>query len=481
MTRRAKGALLPPLTRSGRLRAELYRTLRNALLDGRLAAGERLPSSRQTAAEYAVSRGVVEDVFDQLADEGFLERGVGRGTFVAPQIARLGTTAVEVISHPSCPSERGARLASNATCREPTEFRPFNAGVADAAEFPWKIWQRIHTRAARDLGRAGLNFADPRGLGALRTSLSHYLAQLRGMHCTEDQIVVFSSAQQALCAIALLLLNPGDSACLEDPGYPGANAALALAGARLVSLPVDRDGMRIDLLPLRAPEARLIYLTPAHQYPTGAVLSLERRIALLEWARGSNRWLLEDDYDGEFHYASHPLTPLYSLDSRSRVLYLGTLSKSMFVALRLAFAAVPPSLVEPLANIRTQLDTFTPPLPQLAMSRFMDEGHFSAHVRRMRGIYAEKCSQLLDAVAEMADVGWELPEKSTGLQTMLRHPDGTQVRKVAQSSGLALALLSSFRRARSRSDGLFLRFGALSLRQIQSGAAALLKAALVNR
>ena len=470
--------MLPPVPGTPPRRAALYRGLRNALLEGVLASGERLPSSRQAAADYGVSRGLLEEVFAQLSEEGFLERRVGRGTFVSSRAARPGTAVVrKPAERNSHGSRRGARLAANITCREPEDFRPFNAGVADASEFPWKTWQRVQLRATRELGQAAMNFADPRGLPELREALARYLAQLRGMRCSAQQVVILNSTQQALYALGLLLLNPGDTAWVEDPGYPGVRAALELAGARLTHVPVDHAGLDVQAAIRRAPRARLAYVTPPHQYPTGAALSMERRIALLDWARKSGAWVLEDDYDGEFRYAGQPLTTLYSLDQDARVLYLGTLSKSMFVSLRLAFAVVPAALVEPLANIRTQLDAFSPPLAQLAMSRFMDEGHFTAHVRRMRGVYAAKCAQITTGLAWLGSGGWMWPDKPAGLQIMLRHRDGALVRRVAAASGLDVALLSSYRTRRARDDGLFLRFGGLRSEAIAAGVAALVNAA----
>ena len=477
MPRRPQGALLPPAPGTPPRRAALYRSLRNAVLEGLLQPGERLPSSRQAAADYGVSRGLVEEVYAQLMEEGFLSRSVGRGSFIAAQVSRLSAQIVAKPTPTAAPSRRGARLASNVSCREPEEFRPFNAGVADSAEFPWKVWQRLQARASRELGRASLDFADPRGLPELRQALAHHLAQLRGMRCGAGQIVVFNSAQQALYAIALLLLDPGDAAWVEDPGYPGAWAALELAGARLTYVPADSEGLDVAAGIKCAPRARLVYVTPPHQYPTGAALSMERRIALLDWAQKHKAWVLEDDYDGEFRYAGQPLTPLHSLDLGGRVLYLGTLSKSMFVSLRLAFAVVPEPLVEPLANIRSQLDTFSPPLAQLTMSRFMDEGHFSAHVRRMRGVYAAKYLQLTTGLAPLAARGWSLPENPVGLHVLLHHRDGALVRRVVRSSGLDLGLLSSYRNRPARDDGLLLRFGGLNSAQITSGTAALLRAA----
>jgi GntR family transcriptional regulator/MocR family aminotransferase len=227
----------------------------------------------------------------------------------------------------------------------------------------------------------------------------------------------------------------------------------------------------------RAPNARLAYITPSHQFPTGVALSLERRIALLDWAEKHDAWVLEDDFDGEFGYVDQPVTPLHSLDQDARVLYLGTLSKSMFVSLRLAFAVVPEAMVEQLANIRTQLDAFSTPLIQLAMSRFMDEGHFSTHVRRMRGVYAAKCAFLTEGLGPLANYDWTWENNTVGVQIMLRHPDAQEVQRTAKASGLALHLLNSYRHKPAKDDGLLLRFGGLSVPAIRSGVERLVSAA----
>lgn len=266
--RRTRGALLPPLATGPVRRRDLYRVIRAAVLEGVLSPGERLPSSRQAAADYGVSRGMVEEVFGQLTDEGFLDRAVGRGTVVAARVARLiGPVKRERGRRQSTrASRRGAEVAGNAACREPESALPFNAGIADTSEFPWKIWQRLQGRAARELGPAALNFSDPRGLPALRAAIARYLAQFRGIRCTAGQVIVFSSAQQALYTLSVLLLDRGDAVWLEDPSYLGARAAFELAGAAIMPVPVDDEGIRVDIGRRRAPRARLAYVTPPHQY-----------------------------------------------------------------------------------------------------------------------------------------------------------------------------------------------------------------------
>ena len=479
MPRRSRGVLLPPVPGQRPRRTDVYLTLRNCVLQGALAPGERLPSSRRAAADYGVSRGMLEEVYSQLLEEGLLERATGRGTFIANQAGRSAMANHPVATRHRAPSvsTRGLGLASDRSCRAPHEFVPFNAGVADTEEFPWKIWQRIQARAARDLKCAGMNFTDPRGLPALRRSLAHHLTHLRGIRCAADQVIIFNSIHQATHLLALLLMNAGDTAWVEDPGYPGAGAALRLAGAAIVNIPVDRDGLQVAVGLRRAPSSRLAYVTPAHQFPTGVAMSMERRIALLEWAQEHDAWVLEDDYDGEFQYVGQPMAPLHSLDRHGRVLYLGTLSKSMFVSLRLAFAVVPQAMVEHLANIRAQLDAFTAPLAQLTMSRFMDEGHFATHVRRMRGVYAAKCAVVTEALAPLSDGGWTWEDSTMAVQIMLRHANAQEVRRAANASGLALHLLSAYRYTAAHDDGLLLRFGGLSIPVIRRGAERLVSAA----
>ena len=274
-----------------------------------------------------------------------------------------------------------------------------------------------------------------------------------------------------------MLLNPGDGIWIEDPCYLGARAALELAGAAIAPVPVDTDGIRVDLGVRRFPRARIAYVTPSHQYPTGVALSLERRIALLAWAARNDAWIVEDDYDGEFRYEGQPLTPLYSLDANGRVLYIGTLNKSMFVSLRLAYAVVPEEIVEPLANIRTQMDGFTPAVRQMAMSLFMDEGYFSAHLRRMRVLYGAKRAKLIDGLAPLAAIGWTWSANPAGTHLLLSHKKGDYVRAVAAWSSLDLALLGSYRMGPARDVGLFLRFGALDMARLLAGTAALAEAA----
>lgn len=477
--RRSRGVPLPPL-RTGRVRRrDLYVALRDAVLEGVLARGERLPSSRQAALDYGVSRGLIEEVFGQLTEEGFLERAVGRGTFVATGTAGLKAPRFRPrTGRPApTPSRRGLSFVANALCREPPSPMPFNAGVAETTDFPWRIWMRLQARAAREGPVAAMNGADPRGVAALRAAVAHHLAQFRGIRCRPEQVIIFGSSQQALCSLAVLLLDRGDTVWIEDPCYPGARAAFELAGAAMAYVPVNGAGMQVATGVRRFPRARLVYVTPGHQYPTGVALALERRIELLEWAARKRAWVVEDDYDGEFRYGCQPLTPLYALDPGARVIYVGTLSKTTFVSLRLAYTVVPEEIVEPLASLRTQIDGFTPALPQMTMALFMEEGYYSAHLRRMRAIYGAKRADLVSGLGPLAARGWTWPENPAGLHLLVSHPSSALVRATRAASTLDLALLSAYRIRKAPGDGLFLRFGGLQAAEMRAGVEALLVAA----
>ena len=471
MPKASRGALLPPLGVTRVRRKDIYRQLRNGILDGTLPSKTRLPSTRGLAREYKVSRTTVEDVYQQLETEGFLLRLRGSGSFVSSIFRAARTTRTKSAS--IFLSKRGARLAADARCREPDRVQAFDAGVPDTDSFPGSIWKRCIHRTLRELDRRALNHADPRGYWPLRSALARHLAQFRGVNASPERIVVFSSSQQALLALSILLLEPGDAAWLEDPGYPGARAAFRLAGAHSVPVPVDEAGLIVPVGRRRAPRARLCYVTPAHQYPTGVVLAPERRLELLAWAQSHDAAVIEDDYDGEFRHVGQPLTALQALDSDERVIHVGTLSKAMFLSLRLAYAVLPAFMVEPLANLRTQLDSFPPLTVQAGLAAFIDEGHLAAHVRRMRAIYAEKRSRLIANLASLADARWDIGPNAAGVHVALFEPDAGMARSVASKSKLSLATLSNYSMRSVKRDGLFLRYGGLPLDVIEVGAAKL--------
>jgi GntR family transcriptional regulator / MocR family aminotransferase len=479
MPRQTQGALLPPIPGPKVRRVDVYRTLRDAMLDGTLPPGARLPSTRVAASDYGLSRTTVEDVYEQLASEGLIERGVGRGSFVAEQWTSHPPGGRRKAPVRLRPSRRGVQLLADDRCQEPLLVRPFNAGVPDVELFPWRTWERCWRRAQTQTGRGLLNHSDSRGYQPLRSALASYLAQFRGVRVRPEQVMVFNSTSQALHAFFLLLLDPGDSLWVEDPGYPGAHAAARLAGASAIPIPVDEAGIRVSAGRLLGPAARMAYVTPAHQYPTGAMLAHERRRELLAWAEEQRAVIVEDDYDADFRYHGEPLTTLHALSGGNRVLYVGTLSKAMFLGLRMAYAVVPESLVEPLADVRRQLDSFPSISTQVALCAFINEGHLATHVRHMRRVYADKRARLLELLAPMLARGWTCGPSGAGMHFVLYEPRPGMAARLARSSGLALNTLSDYATAGVKRDGLSIRFGGLSMAELERGAATLCTAASV--
>jgi GntR family transcriptional regulator/MocR family aminotransferase len=526
MARSRQGSLLPAFTSGGAparwRRRDLLTHIRRLIADGVLAPGDRLPSTRTLAEEVGLSRSTVEIVFDDLVAAGLVERRQGSGSVVTSMLGELPPVArppageheraagaspasapatspgrasssrassgrgrvhapragrsfvhADAATGPSRLSARGGMLAAYEACREPDVVRPFNAGVPDASGFPHEAWQRSMTRVWRRERMQLLTRFDPLGHRPLREALWRYLTTFRGVRCTVDQIAVTTSSQSALHLLALLLVDPGDRVWLENPGYPGARAAMQAVGAKIVPLPVDRDGLRVDAGVRRAKQARLAYVTPSHQYPSGVMLGLDRRVALLAWAASQGAWIIEDDYDGEFRYAGLPAAALQGLDRAGRVIYLGTLSKVLSPSLRLAYLVMPQPLVEPFANLRTQIDGFTATPLQATLADFFETGQFEAHVRRMRTRYAQKHDALTRSLAFLArGRAFELVPALAGFHsTILERTPGLARRAAAAAPafGLSLDALSQYALAPIERDGLMLRYGALSLDEIADG------------
>jgi GntR family transcriptional regulator/MocR family aminotransferase len=408
--RHGKGSLVSlaigPL-RGGALARQLYGSLRDAILDGRLAPGERLPASRVLAGDLGVSRNTALAAIDQLVSEGYLETRRGSGCYVAaalPDIrpVRPRRDAEDAAPRKPMPVRLSVRGRALAAIRESGAqgggkwFPCFRPGITDCSEFPFALWARLLARSWRRPDSSLVFNGDPAGHPDLRSAIADYLRQARGLACDAEQVLVLSGIRQAVDLACRLLLDPGDSVWLENPCYPGVRAAIAAAAAQLVHVPVDDEGMMVESGIKRAPKARLACVAPSHQYPLGAVLSLQRRLQLLAWAREAKAWILEDDYDSEFRYQGRPLAPLQSLDADGRVIYVGSLSKVMFPALRVAYLVVPRPLVEPFRRARAAVDEHPPATAQPALAAFFAEGHLAAYVRRQRKCYAERQDRLLE-------------------------------------------------------------------------------------
>lgn len=400
------------------LRDQVYDGLRAAILDARLDPGARLPSTRTLAGQLAISRFTVEDAYARLVSEGYAEGRRGSGTYVVDLVSGGGGEATGTPPRRPDPrrkmperrwSTMGQSLAGTAVVSRPavTGIR-FHAGTPGLDDFPYALWNQVRARAARVVSLADLDYGSPAGDPALRAAIAAYLGRARGIACSDEQVVITNGAQQAVDLLARLLIDRGDTVVVEDPGYPSVRRALAATGANVVPIPVDVDGLRVDQLGQRAGDAKLVYVTPSHQYPTGGVLPVSRRLALLEWARQRGVLVIEDDYDGEFRYGSRPVEALAGLDGgrgAQAVAYVSTFAKTLFPALRLGYVVLPVDMVEPFLSVKSIADRQQPTLEQRTLAAFMIEGHFERHVARMRRLYASRRCAIIEALdAELSTV-----------------------------------------------------------------------------
>jgi GntR family transcriptional regulator/MocR family aminotransferase len=460
------------------LHQQVYRGVREAILSGSLPAGAQLPSSRRLADDLAVSRTTVLVAFSQLVAEGYIVGAVGSGSYVASQIpdhllqVRDRTPpAVRVESTAVALSQR-VRAIVRRPKRSPHNYPgAFWTGVPPLDEFPLKIWSRIAARRLRDLTTLQLLHSSSAGHAPLREAIVTHLAAARGVRCDASQIIIVSSAQEGLDVACRTLIDEGEPAWLEDPCWGGSRGALISAGARVVPVPVDRNGLDVDRGIALAPDARLVYVSPSHQYPLGVTLSLERRLSLLAWAARSNSWIVEDDYDSEYRYTGRPITALQGLDRSGRVLYLGTFNKTIFPALRIAYLVVPPALLDPILRMRGIGGQHVPAVEQLILTDFIMEGHFARHLRRMRAIGKERRDALISAAERDLRGLLEVEKTETGLHTVGWLPSGVDdvaASVAADKHKVETAPLSRCYHSRCPKPGLVLGYAGLKPHEISS-------------
>lgn len=469
------------------LHRQLYQGLRDAILSGRLPAGAQIPSTRSLADYLGVSRTTVLGAFDQLVTEGYIVGVVGSGSYVARQLPdhllAVRRTLVASDGPESQPAPLADRVARLREAPRPLLLpgRPaFRLGVPPVDAFPITVWARLATARYRTLETSQLYHGAARGTPALREAIVTHHAAARGLRCTPDQVIVVSSAQEAMDLAYRVVLNPGDAAWFEDPGYTGARGALLAGGARIVPIPVDANGLVVERGVALAPDARVAYVTPSHQFPTGVTMSVERRLALLDWAARANAWIVEDDYDGEYRYAGCPLTALQGLDVAGRVLYIGTLNKTVFPSLRLGYLIVPKGLVDAALAVRALGAQHAPAIDQGILTDFLIEGHYARHLRAMRVLCRERRDTLLDAARQEASGMLEVARPDTGLHAVAWLPPGIDDRAASEAAarhGVEAAALSSYSCAASGERGaLVLGYGALRPAEIAAGMRSLVAA-----
>lgn len=488
------------LDRRQGLSRQLYQALRVRVLDGRLASGTRLPASRDLAAALSISRNSVVRAYDQLYAEGFIEGRVGDGTYVAqlPQAAlpakklstKLSTgfstglsTALSTnwLDLPVISSSKvihnGAleRVEKNHLAMPPSgPPKAFRVGVPAFDLFPFEVWAKLNAAFWRKPDLQQLCYGDPAGDARLRGMVAAYLRSSR-MQCTAEQIVITSGAQQGISLCAQLLVEPGDGVAIENPGYRAAGHAFAVAGGRLHGVSVDSEGINCSEL-AGLSDCRLTYVTPSHQYPTGVIMSLARRLELLAWAERTNGWIVEDDYDGEYRYSGAPLAPLAALDRQGRVLYVGTFGKVAFPALRLGYLVLPPGLVDAFSQRRAVDVRHSEVSTQAVMAEFMAGGHFQRHIRRMRRAALSRRNTLMAGwPTDIPGVG-SLPSVAAGLHLTVPVENVAREQQLIEKAasveveinGLSSYWLPDSTRPPDQRAGLVLGFAAVPEADIES-------------
>ncbi len=456
---------------------QVYLRLRSAIIEQSVAPGSRLPSTREMARKLGVSRTSVLSAYDQLLAEGYVVGKPGSGTYVSSDLPEpVVAPGVDAEAQQEADKARrqlsayGARCSAYVPAKVSLDTIPFITGRTSIDVQTAEAWRAISARRLRKPDPTDYGYSDPFGLPALRREIAEYLRAARAVRCEPEQILIVSGAQQAIDLSLRVLLDPGAAAWVEDPCYPATRAALQALGARLVPVPVDESGIVVAKGIETAPDARLAYVTPSHQYPTGAAMTMARRLELLEWARSRGAWIIEDDYDSEFRYAGRPLASLQGLLQNECVIYVGTLSKVLFPGARVGFAVVPRDLVDAFAGARFLADRFPSTLQQAVVADFLREGFLTSHIRRMRQRYREARDFTVEIVSQCLGRHATLATPECGLQLVAYLEDGlsdTEIAIAAQRSGVVVRPVSPMYFEAPARQGLLLGFTGFSLPSLQ--------------
>jgi GntR family transcriptional regulator/MocR family aminotransferase len=464
------------------LHRQIYEALKAGIRDGRFRPGSRLPSTRALCADLKVSRNTVLSAYEQLLAEGYAisrerattvvadavpARTPGAAARTAPAAPRLSAYAHRLTRVPSMPP-------SGSYAARPGLRWDFRYGKPAVDDFPHDVWRRLLAAHAKDPTPDSLGYAAPAGHPALRAALASYLHRARGLRCDAEQIVIVNGSQQAIDLAARVLLDPGDAAVVEDPHYPGASVVFEAIGARLIPVRADAQGLDPALLPPSERRARVAYVTPCHQFPSGVILSLERRLALLDWAARTDAWVIEDDYVSEFRYEGRPLEALQSLDRHERVVYIGSFAKTLFPALRLAYLVLPPALVRPFVAAKWVSDRFSTPLPQAALAEFVDSGAFERHLRRAGLRNAARRRTLIESLHRLLGDRVEIAGENTGVHLVVwlndvRPKDMPALIQRAEAAGIGLYSVAPYYVEAPSRGGLLFGYASLSEAAIRAG------------
>jgi GntR family transcriptional regulator / MocR family aminotransferase len=421
------------------LHRQIYDAYRTAIVDGSLHPGQRIPSTRVLGSELGVSRFPVLNAYAQLLAEGYFESRIGAGTVVSnslpDQFASSAPTGTRLTSTTS-----GVRpVASRCSILPRHESPPwlqgwgaFRVGQVAFDQFPLHVWSNLVARRCRNMDVKSFHYGDQMGFKALRETIAGYLRTARSLHCEAEQIMIVSGSQQALEISARVLLDPGSRVWIEEPCYRLARDVFAMTGSHPVPVPVDKEGLDVAAGIKRFRKARAAFVTPSHQFPLGETMSASRRLQLLDWAQNMGSWIIEDDYDSEYRYESLPIASLQGLDANARVIYIGTFSKVLFPSLRLGYVVIPPDLVGRFLTIRRAMDLGPPSFFQEVVADFIGEGHFARHIRRMRILYCERRSALVDSITKELGPTVEVLGGEAGMHLTVTLPSGSRDLEIAE-------------------------------------------------
>lgn len=465
---------------------QIYESVRRAILSGEFFPGKQLPASRFLAEQLGVSRTTIVNTYDQLLAEGYLESRTGAGTFVAAHLPEefLDTPNVERQKNQTEAPKRDLKLSrygKNVFEKSPTILRnspatpaiAFQHGLAAVDEFPFDVWTKLANKVYRTLPCDNFGYVGPAGFYPLRVSVAAYLKSARAVNCSPEQIIITTGAQHAFDLIGRVFLEPDAEVLIENPCYTGAKQTFQSFEAKLIPVPVDKNGFNLSATLKKNRKARLACVTPSHQFPLGVTMSLSRRLELLEWAQKAESWIIEDDYDSEFRYAGRPLASLQGLDRNGRVLYIGTFSKTIFPALRLGCLVVPPDLVEIFTAVRALNGSHSPLIDQATLAEFISEGHFARHIRRMRRLYEERQEILISEAKKHLTGFLEIKKSVSGMHVIGWLNEGVKDTIVAEKAvalGVKTSAVSSYSLTKwQQRGGLVLGYTATGEKQIKKG------------
>ncbi len=469
----------------GPLYLRVYRGLRAAILDGRIARGSSLPSTRALAGELRVSRNVILSAFQQLLSEGYVEGRIGSGTYVSERLPELALPSrsappVAPAQRPPLQLSQHAQKVISLQPLPPPGDNPehrlrydFRYGHPSLEDFPQAVWTRLAARRLQGMSIRTLAYGRVRGYLPLREAIAQYVRLARGVQATAEQVFIVSGTQQAFDLTARMLIDRGDRVVVEEPCYQAARQIFQSYGARVVPVPVDADGLEVRQLP-RGKAVRLAYVTPSHHFPLGGILPRDRRLELLRWAEQAGAYVLEDDYDSEFRYDTPPVEALQGLDQGGRVIYVGSFSKVVFPSMRLGYMVVPEELVPVMSSLKFLTDIMAPVFEQEVLSDFLTEGHFERHIHRMRVLYGSRRRILLEALRGAFGAGLEVLGAEAGLHVVIRLR-GLRAREMpallarAAARGVGVYPVAPYYQQPSEEAGLILGYAGLSERDLRAG------------